>query len=148
MKPSRLLGLDLGSRHIGVAIADVASGIALPREAWLIQDEQELIEKIREVVDQDAIDAIVVGLPVGMQGVATPQTKEIQEITEKISQNLTIPVIVYDERLTSKLAESLTKGLKAGSKQHSIAAQKLLEDFLQKQRVQEETQKGIDQSTI
>jgi putative holliday junction resolvase len=145
MISSFLLGLDIGERYTGVAILDEQSGLALPREAWDVTDKKELVEKIKQVLLQDEISALVVGLPISMKGTDTPQTKRTQEIIQIISQNISIPVIVYDERLTSRLADTLMKGVKAGTKKHSIAAQKLLEDFYQNHRVQEKKKERLNQ---
>jgi len=134
-----LLGLDIGERYVGVAVADTGLAIAIPREAWIVNNNEEIINNVKKVIASDDIVSVVVGLPVGMKGNETDQTTYTREIAEKIKQECKIPVIVYDERLTSKLADSLTRGMNAGTKAHSIAAQKLLEDYLHSQSVKKET---------
>ena len=134
-----LLGLDIGKRYVGVAVADTGLAISIPREAWIVNNNDDIITNIKDVITSDTIKAVVVGIPIGMRGNETGQTAYTREIAERIKHECKIPVIVYDERLTSKLADSLTRGMNVGTKAHSIAAQKLLEDYLHSQSVKKET---------
>jgi putative Holliday junction resolvase len=102
----RLLGVDLGERRIGLAVADV-DGLAsrplttLPRRVSIADD----VAALRDVVARESIVELVVGLPLQAWGEEGPQAERTRDWAEAVAEALALPVVYRDERLTSHLAE-------------------------------------------
>lgn len=107
----RILGLDVGDRTIGVAVSDplgwTAQGVKTIRRAGKKEDFQELENLIKEY----DVKKIVVGLPKNMNGTLGPQGEKTRTFGEKLKNRYGLPVIFWDERLSTRAAErSLIEG--------------------------------------
>jgi len=122
-----ILGIDYGEKHVGLAVADPRVGLALPGKTLINQGEDSLLELINNVVQEKKIDKIVVGSPLNFQGQATDQSELTEQFILKLKEKTGLPVISYDERLTSKMAEKMTEGKKDN---HCLAAMIILQDYL------------------
>ena len=103
----RYLGLDLGKKTLGVAISDKLGVIASFYDSFRYEDEDELIEIIKTIIEKENISAIVLGLPKNMNGSLGFRAEETIEFKEKLEKEISKEVILEDERLTTKLAESV-----------------------------------------
>ncbi len=105
--PISALGLDVGSKRIGVAGCDrtglIASGIHTIERKYL----QEDIEQIRQLVNEREVNILVVGLPYSMDGSLGFQARQIQKFAKRLAKALKLPVEYVDERLTSYQAEQM-----------------------------------------
>ncbi len=101
----RILCLDMGQRHIGVAISDEMKFIAQGFITIERDKNCQWMEKIKETVHQKEIEEIVVGYPIKMSGDIGASAKEVEEITEKLRVLTEIPVVLWDERLSTIQAE-------------------------------------------
>ncbi|GAX43323.1 Holliday junction resolvase YqgF [Tolypothrix sp. NIES-4075] len=105
--PISALGLDVGSKRIGVAGCDrtglIASGIDTIERKYLQKD----IEKIQQLVNEREVNVLVVGLPYSMDGSLGFQARQIQKFAKRLSKALKLPVEYVDERLTSFQAEQM-----------------------------------------
>jgi len=101
----RLLGLDLGDRRIGVAISDPSCKLALVRETLFVSGEKDAIEKIGELVGENGIDTIVIGLPLNMDGSFGPRAEKTRAFAGLIENKLAVAVEFWDERLTTNIAK-------------------------------------------
>ncbi|MBE3579619.1 MAG: Holliday junction resolvase RuvX [Caldanaerobacter subterraneus] len=101
----RVLGLDVGDKTIGVAISDVSStiaqGITTIRRKSFVEDAKA----IEEIVKKYSVEKVVVGLPKNMNGSIGPQGEKVIKFGEKLREVLRIPVVFWDERLTTLQAE-------------------------------------------
>ncbi|NNG68032.1 Holliday junction resolvase RuvX [Caldanaerobacter subterraneus] len=101
----RVLGLDVGDKTIGVAISDVSStiaqGITTIRRKSFVED----VKAIEEIVKKYSVEKVVVGLPKNMNGSIGPQGEKVIKFGEKLKEVLRIPVVFWDERLTTLQAE-------------------------------------------
>lgn len=101
----RIMGLDVGSKTIGVAISDelglTAQGVGTIRRSSAREDLGEL----KRIADKHAIHRIVVGLPLNMSGTEGPAAQAARKLGERIAQGLSLPVEYWDERLTTVSAE-------------------------------------------
>ncbi|MFM8778777.1 MAG: Holliday junction resolvase RuvX [Acidimicrobiaceae bacterium] len=132
----RSLGLDLGTRRIGVAMSDSSGVIASPltvltRSSTHAQDHK----KIQELIDEYEVDCVVVGMPLSMSGKVGPGAKGAQDEINEMESALSVPVYSYDERLTSKTAnESMMQAnMKAQARRRivdKIAAAVMLQGWL------------------
>lgn len=128
MASPRILALDYGRVHTGAAVCDPSGTIVRPLEAIDEAASPEGIRKIAKLVEEEDIGAVIVGLPVSLDGGHGAQAAETKEFIENLAGALDVQVSPWDERFTSKLAEQ--KGRFSKSDPHSLAACCLLEDFL------------------
>jgi len=128
MIPTRILALDYGRVHTGVAICDPTGTIVRPMEAVREAATPEGIRKIAALVESERISAVIVGLPVSLSGELGTQAMETADFVKDLAGTLTVKVRTWDERFTSKLAAQ--KGRHSDTNPHSLAACCLLEDYL------------------
>ena len=100
----RLLGLDVGEKRVGVAVSDSGRKVALPR-APLPRVWAELSRGIKVLHDLQPVVGVVVGAPLSLAGQRTPQVQGVSDVTDLIGKMLGVPVLLWDERLTSAAAE-------------------------------------------
>ncbi|MDT3699145.1 MAG: Holliday junction resolvase RuvX [Thermincola sp.] len=101
----RIIGLDVGSKTIGVALSDplgwTAQGLEVIRRRGLANDLNRLAEIIREY----EVHKAVIGLPKNMNGTLGPQSEAVQEFVKDFQGKLSLPVVMWDERLTTVAAQ-------------------------------------------
>ncbi len=103
------LGLDVGSKRVGVAGCDgtglIATGLTtIKRSSW-----KEDIKKLQEIVEEREVNVLVVGLPYTMDGTIGFQAKQVQKFANRVSEALQLPIEYVDERLTSQEAQTQLK---------------------------------------
>jgi len=130
----RYLAIDYGTKRTGLAICDASETIASPLA--VLHGQKELLNKIADIVETENVEAIVLGLPLNMNGTEGTQTKLTLKFAEQLKSRLTIPVNLQDERLSSfgaeeKLAPAeLTRGERK-KRIDAVAAAEILEAFLE-----------------
>ena len=103
---TRLLGVDLGARRIGVAMGDDVSGAVRPLATLRRGTLERDVTSLRRLVDEQRIGELVVGLPRNMDGSEGPQAAETRRWAEAVGAEVGVPVRLRDERLTSEAAEA------------------------------------------
>lgn len=101
----RILGIDFGSRRIGVALSDPTGSMAQPLTVIENIKNESDINKISELVLEYNVEEVVVGLPLSLSGEVKPQAQAVLEYVEKLKKALDVPVKTWDERLTTSFAE-------------------------------------------
>lgn len=99
------MGLDYGDKRIGVAISDAFGWTAQGVEVIERKKEGDYLERIRELVREQEVDSIVVGLPKNMNGTIGPRGEICMAFAEELRQTLSMPVHLWDERLTTVSAQ-------------------------------------------
>ena len=127
----RVLALDYGSARCGCAISDPTGALATPIEPVPGPGSRRGLARLRELVSELGVERVVVGLPLSLSGGDSAQTVETREFAATLARELTVPVELYDERLTTRLAE---RGGGEAS-EDSRAAAHLLESWLERFRV-------------
>ncbi len=135
----RILGLDLGTKTLGLAITDKTNLIATPYKTLFYQDYAELISELQKIIVEKDIGKLVLGYPKNMNntlGEAIERTAKFKQILE---QNFTLPIYLIDERLTTKEAEKylIDTGLRRDKRKKvidSYAAALILETYLKESR--------------
>ena len=107
----RLLGLDLGSKRIGVSICDEKQLIATPYKTINRNSLKDLVDELRLIVDENDIKGIIVGNPLNMDGSSGRSAQSVKDTTENIEKNLDIPICLWDERLSTVGAFNLSSQL-------------------------------------
>ncbi|MBN2365193.1 MAG: Holliday junction resolvase RuvX [Calditrichaeota bacterium] len=138
----RYLGIDFGEKRVGLAMSDPTLTIAQPLRTIRYHSLKELINQLKTVVNEFSIEKIVCGLPLTMKGTDSRKTTEVREFVEKLQNRINIPVVLFDERMTTVQAQMTLQQLgKKPSRNREIidqiAAQFILQTFLdhEKQRV-------------
>ena len=108
---SRLLGIDPGSKNIGFAICDENKKVATPLKVIKKDKFQILIKEINEIILDNQIKGIVVGDPVRMDGFKGKSSQSANDFAKNLSKNITIPITLWDERLSSEGTFKITKKL-------------------------------------
>ena len=107
----RLIGLDLGSKRIGVSICDDKQLIATPLKTINRNSLKDLINELKLIVNENDIKGIIVGNPLNMDGSSGRSAQSVKDTTENIEKNLNIPICLWDERLSTVGAFNLSSQL-------------------------------------
>jgi putative holliday junction resolvase len=123
---ARVLALDHGSARCGCAISDPTGTLATPLPAIERPDTKRGLAAVARLVDEQAPERIVVGLPLTLRGEEGEQAKRARTFAERVERRVSVPVELHDERLTTRLAERTGGDTDADSR----AAAHLLESYL------------------
>ena len=132
----RYLGLDLGSRTLGVSLSDKTGLIASSLKIIHHNEEYDkLLKEVEELVKEHEIDAVVLGLPKNMNGTIGPKGELSLSFKENLEKNLTIPIYLQDERLsTVEATNTLIQGNMSRKKRKevidAVAATIILQSYL------------------
>ena len=107
----RLIGLDLGSKRIGVSICDDKQLIATPLKTINRNSLKDLVDELRLIINENDIKGIIVGNPLNMDGSSGRSVQSVRDTTENIEKNLDIPICLWDERLSTVGAFNLSSQL-------------------------------------
>ena len=135
----RILGIDFGTKRIGVAVSDALGITAQGIETILHQNKAQVFRALAQVCAEYGVGEVVIGLPVNMNGSQGPKAKEILGLVPEMEKELGIPVRTWDERLTSREAGRLMieQGLsreKQKTNSDRLAATLLLQNYLESKR--------------
>ena len=101
----RVLALDVGERRIGLAISDPEGRVAVPLETLERRDEDVDLRALAELVEREGVQAVVVGLPLSLDGSVGPQAERTQEFARRVAEAVSCPLEMWDERLSTVAAE-------------------------------------------
>ena len=107
----RLIGLDLGSKRIGVSICDEKQLIATPLKTINKNTLTELISELKVIIDENNIKGIIIGNPLNMDGSSGRSAQSVKDTSQKIEENFNIPICLWDERLSTVGAFNLSSQL-------------------------------------
>ena len=108
---SRLLGIDLGTKRIGIAISDYNQKIATPLQTLDKSKEGKLIDELESIITENDIKGIIIGNPINMDGTYGKSSQSAKDIAINISNKIDIPVSLWDERLSTVGAFNLSSEL-------------------------------------
>ena len=107
----RLIGLDLGSKRIGVSICDEKQLIATPYKTINRASEQALISELKSIIDENNVKGIIIGNPLNMDGSSGKAVQSVKDTTNNIQKKINIPMCLWDERLSTVGAFNLSSQL-------------------------------------
>jgi putative Holliday junction resolvase len=134
-----VLALDYGSARCGCAVSDPTGLLATPIEPVLRPLSKRGLSRLRALVRELDVERVVVGLPLSLSGGESAQTRETREFAQRIRNEVTVPVELYDERFTTRMAEQYG----GRSSEDSRAAAHLLEAWLAA-RTDGQADSGVD----
>ena len=108
---TRLIGLDLGSKRIGVSICDERQSIATPYKTINKTNTNELIEDLKVIIGDNNIEGIIIGNPINMDGSLGRSAQSVNDVATNISKYIDLPVCLWDERLSTVGAFNLSSQL-------------------------------------
>jgi len=104
----RFIGLDLGSKRIGISICDERQSIATPFKTINKTNTNELINQLKLIIEENNIGGIIVGNPLNMDGTLGRSAQSVNDVASNISKSIDLPVILWDERLSTVGAFNLS----------------------------------------
>jgi len=107
----RLIGLDLGSKIIGVSICDEKQSIATPFKTINKTNINDLINKLKKIIEENNIKGIIIGNPINMDGSLGNSAQSVKDISNNIAKSINHPVCLWDERLSTVGAFNLSSQL-------------------------------------
>ena len=108
---SRLLGIDPGAKNVGFAICDEDKKVATPLKIIKKSKFKILLKEINEIIDSNLIKGIVIGNPINMDGSSGKSSQSALDFAKNLSRNITIPITMWDERLSSEGSFKITSEL-------------------------------------
>ena len=108
---SRLLGIDLGTKRIGIAISDYNQKIATPLQTLAKSKQDKLIDELESIITENDVKGIIIGNPINMDGTYGKSSQSAKDIAINISNKIDIPVSLWDERLSTVGAFNLSSEL-------------------------------------
>ena len=108
---SRLLGVDPGKKNIGFAICDENKKVATPLKVLQKSKFEVLIKQINQIIKENDIKGIIIGNPINMDGSLGKSSQSASDFAKNLSKNITIPITMWDERLSSEGSFKITKEL-------------------------------------
>ena len=131
----RILGLDFGTKRIGVAMSDELLLTAQGRDTIQRKDPKSDMAIIKGIVDSNGVNEVIVGLPLNMNGTYSEKTREAVSFVDELVKAISVPVKTWDERLTSMQADrAMLEGDMSRAKRRKLsdrlAAQIILQSYL------------------
>jgi len=141
----RYLALDLGDRRIGVAISDTLGMLARPLEVFKRTSRVADFAHVGHLVTQHQVDAIIAGLPISMDGSEGRQAAWVRNYSAALTETLSIPLHLWDERLTTEEAISIMRAQgKSPTKDwiDAVAAAVILQSYLDNHAISQNGERG------
>ena len=110
-KKSRLLGIDIGTKRIGISISDDKRLIAMPLKTVQLSSLNEFIKEIKYLVNENNIQGLIIGDPINMDGTKGKSSQSVKDKSIIINREVNIPIILWDERLSTVGAFNLSSQL-------------------------------------
>ena len=114
-KKSRLLGIDPGKKRIGVAISDENKIIATPYTTIIKNKFSDLLNNLNKIIIENDIKGIIIGNPINLDGSPSESSQSAKDLAINLSKNITIPITMWDERLSSRGAFNISSELDINS---------------------------------
>jgi putative holliday junction resolvase len=140
-----ILGIDPGSRRVGVAVSDAGGSIAFPLAVLERKDDDSYLDELAELARMREADEIVVGLPTRLDGTEGPEAIEAVRIAGILRNKLGLPVHMLDERFTTRIAQGALRANNVNSRKQKpmvdkVAATLLLQSYLDAHPIRKQTE--------
>ncbi|MGQ9682741.1 MAG: Holliday junction resolvase RuvX [Anaerolineae bacterium] len=131
----RLLALDIGERRVGVAVSDPLGLWARPLTVIARRSREQDYRAIAALVQEHAVDRVLVGHPLELDGTSGPQARRVERYAAGLAQYLSVPITLWDERLSTAEAERMLHDAGESSRQYrdrldAVAAAVILDSYL------------------
>ena len=134
-KLNRILGIDYGEVRVGISLSDLTHTIAKPFRTLKYKNLDDLLVQLKDIIIENEVNKLVVGVPYNMKGENTKQTLKVKEFISFLESNLSYDIALIDERLSSVEAEKTMHkmNIKTGHNKSDIdkiAASVILQEYL------------------
>jgi len=138
-KSGKVLAVDYGNVRIGIALSDEDQVVSFPKESIRNTSKINVLKRIKEIIEADNVLEIVIGMPYSMEGAKSDQSIKTENFYKFIKESVSIPVLTYDERLTSIESDVILntlrlRGNKRKIERDIIAASLILQNYLEYKR--------------
>lgn len=135
----RILGIDFGTARIGLALSDPTGTFASPLCSLGCTERRRDLAKLKDIIERNGADHVVVGLPVTLKGERGPAAEATAEFARQLAEQIDVPVTTWDERMTTVVAERalLESGMRRQSRRDNrdkVAAAVMLQSYLDSRR--------------
>ena len=135
----KIFTIDYGKKRVGLAVSDPAEQIALALPIYKWKDDGNDAARLAELALEQEAEEIVVGLPINMDDTIGPAAERVLDFVEELKAFVSVPIVTWDERLSSAEAEDRLRGVELGHKKkrehiNTVAAQVILETYMQNRR--------------
>ena len=110
-KKSRLLGADPGKNRVGLAISDEDKLVSTPLKTIVKKNNSNFIKEIKEIINENDVKGIIIGNPINMDGSKGSSSQSANDFAKHLSNNVSVPIAMWDERLSSEGAFNLSSNL-------------------------------------
>ena len=110
-KKSRLMGIDPGKKRVGIAISDENKAIATPYKVLIKDNYSSFLEEVKKIINDNNIKGIIIGNPINMDGTPSESSQSAKDMAINLSKNISEPITMWDERLSSQGAFNLSSNL-------------------------------------
>ncbi len=110
-KKSRLMGIDPGKKRVGIALSDENKVVATPYKVLLKENYETFLKDILKIIHENSIKGIIIGNPINMDGTPSKSSQSAKDLAINLSKNISEPITLWDERLSSDGAFNLTRNL-------------------------------------
>ncbi len=111
----RLIGLDLGSKRIGISICDEKQSIATPFKTINKTNINDLVNQLKEIINENNIKGIIIGNPINMDGSLGKSSQSVKDTSNNIAKLIDLPICLWDERLSTVGAFNISSQLDVNS---------------------------------
>lgn len=122
-----ILGVDFGTKRIGLAWVNKDLGVVLPYGQIRGKDREEMLLNLAKFIKEEKIDKVVFGLPLTLEGQESPNSRRVRTFVDELKKIINVPVDFYDERLSSFAADQMEGDASRDEK----AAMIILTDYLE-----------------
>jgi len=136
----RYLGLDLGTKTLGISISDKTGLIASPYKTINYDDQETLLNETKDIIETEKIEKIILGLPLNMNNTEGESVRRTKEFKEKLETLINVPIDFQDERLSTSAAERVLIDADLSRKKRKkvidkLAAVVILQNYLDKENM-------------
>ena len=111
----RLIGLDLGSKRIGISICDEKQSIATPFKTINKTNINDLVSQLKEIINENNIKGIIIGNPINMDGSLGKSSQSVKDTSNNIAKLIDLPICLWDERLSTVGAFNISSQLEVNA---------------------------------
>lgn len=134
-----ILGIDYGLKSVGFAVGEQITNSCSTYFSKKFKNRKELVEKIKNLISEWDISAIVIGLPLNMDNSESEMSLEIRNFSKKLEKDINIKINFVDEKLTTYEAKQIMKGLNKNKQyieknNHGLAAKLILDSFMREKK--------------
>ncbi len=127
---ARLMGFDVGTKTIGLALSDILLTVATPLETIRRSKFTKDVERLKALVAQQGVGGLVIGLPVNMDGSEGPRAQSARAFGRNLDQALALPVLFWDERLSTAAVTRTLLDADASRKRRAEVVDKLAAAYI------------------